>query len=300
VSDVFPEDAEAIAWEIPAWLMTSDMSIQKAVLLTGEGANGKSTYLRAVIEFVGKQNATAVSLHKLEQDRFAVARLLGKLANVCPDLPTAHLASTSMFKALTGGDAVNAERKYGESFEFVPFVKLVFSANQSPRSDDSSQGFFRRWQVVPFSRTFEDGAPDTLSRDELDRRLRDPVELSGVLNKALRALVVIRKGGFSQSESMSLAHSEFRNVTDPLSVWLDRNTVDVPGAVIPKGDLVRAYNAACEAAGRAPMTKTAFGLALRRARKGITDVQRTIGGKSQVDCYLGIGLRTDDYGGGME
>jgi hypothetical protein len=44
ISEVFPADSEAIAWEIPAWLMTPDTSIQKAILLMGDGANGKSTY----------------------------------------------------------------------------------------------------------------------------------------------------------------------------------------------------------------------------------------------------------------
>src|SRR5439155_2633023 len=80
ISQVFPEDCEAIAWEILAWVMRPDTSIQKAVLLTGEGANGKSVYLRAVTAFVGKRNTASISLHKLEQDKFAAARLVGKLA----------------------------------------------------------------------------------------------------------------------------------------------------------------------------------------------------------------------------
>ncbi len=297
VSEVFPEDSEAIAWEIPAWLMTPDTSIQKAILLTGEGANGKSTYLRAVVAFIGKHNTAAVSLHKLEQDRFAAARLLGKLANVCPDLPTAHLAGTSTFKALTGGDVVNAEFKYGDSFEFVPFAKLVFSANHPPRSDDATHGFFRRWQVVPFTRTFEDGAPGTVPREALDVRLSAPEELSGVLNKVLAALAQIRKRGFSQSESMRKAWEEFRTATDPLSVWLDRNTVEVPSAVVPKAALLRAYNDACEASGRAPMTGTGFGRALRRARPSLGDTQRTLGDRV-TDCYTGIGLRSPERDGG--
>ena len=88
ISEVFLGDTEAIAWEIPAWLMTPDASIQKAILLLGDGANGKSTYLRAVLAFIGKGNSTAVSLHKLENDRFSAARLVGRLANICPDLPS--------------------------------------------------------------------------------------------------------------------------------------------------------------------------------------------------------------------
>ena len=99
ISEVFPGDSEAIAWEIPAWLMTPDTSIQKAILLLGDGANGKSTHLRAVLAFIDRQNVAAVSLHRLENDRFSVARLLGKLANICPDLPSEDLSSTFIGKA---------------------------------------------------------------------------------------------------------------------------------------------------------------------------------------------------------
>jgi putative DNA primase/helicase len=102
IGEVFPSDSETIAWEIPAWLMTPDTSIQKAILLMGDGANGKSTYLRAVLAFIGKHNTAAVSLHKLENDRFSASRLIGRLANICPDLPGTDLTSTSVFKAITG------------------------------------------------------------------------------------------------------------------------------------------------------------------------------------------------------
>lgn len=197
ISEVFPGDSEAIAWEIPAWLMTPDTSIQKAILLLGDGANGKSTYLRGVLAFIGKHNTAAVSLHKLENDRFSAARLIGKLANICPDLPSTDLTSTSIFKAITGGDSLMAEYKFKDSFEIVPHARLVFSANHPPKSQDASPAFFRRWLVVPFQRTFASGAPDTIPSDKLDAILSDPAELSGVLNKALEALAAIRTRGLS-------------------------------------------------------------------------------------------------------
>jgi P4 family phage/plasmid primase-like protien len=287
ISQVFPADADSIPWEIPAWLMTPDTSIQKAVLLTGEGSNGKSTYLRGIIAFIGKQNTAAISLHKLEGDKYAAARLVGKLANVCPDLPSAHLSSTSMFKALTGGDVLNAEYKYRDSFEYVPFAKLVFSANQPPHSDDPTHGFFRRWQVVPFNRTFEENAEGTIPREELDARLSQPGELSGLLNTALNVLAKIRSSGFTQSDSMIRAWSEFRRATDPLSVWLDTSTVEDPDRIVIKNELYSAYNATRAAAGLPTITSTAFGLALKRIRKCIGEAQRTVDGKVQW-VYTGI------------
>jgi len=294
IADVFPGDSEAIAWEIPAWLMTPDTSIQKAILLTGDGANGKSTYLRAVLAFIGRQNVAAISLHRLENDRFSVARLVGRLANICPDLPSEDLSSTSVFKAITGGDALLAERKFEESFEFVPFTRLIFSANHPPKSQDASSAFFRRWVVVPFERTFHAGDPGTLPRDQLDAMLADPDELSGVLNKALEAHSAIRAHGLSESESTRRAMDEFRQTTDPLAVWLDRHTLLEPEALIPADRLWQDYNQDCVAKGRPTVSKTALGRAIAQVRPTVEKRQRTINGRLSW-CYVGLGAIVDEH-----
>ena len=293
ISEVFPGDSEAIGWEIPAWLATPDTSIQKAVLLTGDGANGKSTYLRAVLAFIGRQNVAAISLHRLENDRFSVARLVGRLANICPDLPSEDLSSTSIFKAITGGDALLAERKFEESFEFVPFARLIFSANHPPKSQDASSAFFRRWVVVPFERVFHAGDPGTLPRDQLDAMLADPTELSGVLNKALEALKAVRANGLSESESTRRAMDEFRQTTDPVAVWLDRNTVLEPDALISADRVWQDYNQDWGAKGRPTLSKTALGRAIAQLRPTVEKRQRTLNGKLSW-CYVGIGLVAND------
>lgn len=292
VAQTFPEDAQELAFEIIAWLMVADTSIQKAILLTGEGANGKSTFLAAVETFLGRRNTANLSLQKIETDRFAAARLVGKLANICPDLPSQHLASTSTFKALTGGDPIVAEYKYRDSFDVTPFARLVFSANHPPRSGDASHAFYRRWIVVPFDKTFE--PHEQRSRAELDAELADPRELSGVLNRALVTLAGLKKRGFTESERMQEAHAEFRQTTDPFSVWLDRNTVDHPDAMVAQDELRRAYNKFCDETGKPGMTQQAFGRALKRARPDIQKAQRTWNGQPNTRVYVGIGFRKDD------
>jgi putative DNA primase/helicase len=288
IEDVFPCDSEEIAWEIPAWLMTPDTAIQKAVLLTGDGANGKSTYLRAVLAFLGRQNVAALSLHRLENDRFSVARLLGRLANICPDLPSEDLTSTSTFKAITGGDALLAERKFEESFELIPFCRLIFSANHPPKSQDASPAFFRWWIVVPFERTFHASDPGTIPRDRLDAMLSDPIELSGVLNKAIHAVAAIRSKGLSESDSIRRALDEFRQATDPLAVWLDRSTLLGPDALISPDQLWQEYRQDCIARDRPIASKTALGSALGQLRPTVERKQRTVNGKVTW-CYVGIG-----------
>jgi P4 family phage/plasmid primase-like protien len=289
VSETFPEDAQELAFELPADLITPRRSVQKSILLIGEGSNGKSTYLRALTGFVGSPNTAGVSLHKLESDRFATARLIGKLANICPDLPSTHLTETSAFKAITGGDDLGAEYKYREAFEFRPYCRLVFSANHVPRSGDASHAFFRRWLVVPFERTFE---PDEqIPREQLDAKLSDPQELSGVLNRALEALPRLRREGFTESASMREAWEEFRAMTDPVSVWLAQNTVEAAEAFVPKDTLAKAYNEFCDKVGRPGMNKKGFGRAVKRAFPHIEEGQKSVSGK-MTWCWLGIGLKS--------
>lgn len=293
-ADTFPTDNLALAYEIVAWLMLPDEAIQKAVLLIGSGGNGKSRYLRMVLNFLGRSNVSSLSLHRLEADKFACGRLVGKLANICSDLPSEHLEGTSVFKAITGGDELTGEHKFHDSFDFRPYCRLLFSANNPPRAQDGSEGFFDRWLVVPFERRFR-GEGGEITSAVLDVLLGEPGEQSGLLNRALAALPTLReRGRFSESASTRAAFSEFHATTDPLAVWLDANTVDNSSAVTPQNTMFGSYARSCEQKGVAPTTKNAFGRALHRHRPSVTDKQRTVGGKPNQWCYVGIGLRCDD------
>lgn len=291
VGDVFPPDASDLAWEMAGDLLTTDRSIQTAFMLIGEGANGKSTWLRALTAFIGKRHVSAVPLQKLESDKFAAAGLIGKLANVAADIPATALAKTDVFKAIVGGDAVDAERKFKPAFQTTLYTRLIFSTNRAPRSPDGSDAFFRRWVVVPFTRTFKGTA--AVDSKVLHARLTDPTELSGLLNKALAALDRLReRNAFTVSDSMVAAWTDFRTTTDPLSVWLDQNTISGDRYQVARTDLLRVFNASEATAGRAPYSETLFGRHLRALRPNIRPGQR--GGRDgRVWVWLGIGLLTD-------
>jgi P4 family phage/plasmid primase-like protien len=287
VQQTFPADAQDVAWEIAAWTMTPYAASQKAVCLVGDGSNGKSAYFAGLTAFLGAPNVCAVSLHKLQTDRFAASRVVGKLANICPDLPNQKLAASDMFKALTGGDVIHAERKYRDAFEFRPHAKLIFAANHLPSSDDASHAFFRRWLIVRFVNTFQPGDAATLPREVLDAMLATPEALSGLLNLALDAVPRLRSQGFTISPTIMAECEEFRSAGDPFVVWLDRYLIDDPKGTIPKRDLIDAYSTVCNRANRPVMNDTAFGRALRRARPSITDCQITVVGNKQ-EAYRGI------------
>ena len=168
------------------WCLVPDRRFEKSVMLTGEGENGKSVFLDLVGDLLGATNVSNVALQDLEENRFKAAQLYGKLANTFADLDARGLRSSSMFKTLTTGDPIDAERKHGHPFRFRSYAKLLFSANKIPPSRDRTHAFYRRWVIIPFTRTFngvgDNPTPDTGLRDKLK------TELAGILNRAIDGL----------------------------------------------------------------------------------------------------------------
>jgi P4 family phage/plasmid primase-like protien len=291
IKETWPADAveAGLPWAIIAYLMLPITALQKAILLLGEAGSGKSVFLASLIAFLGLANVSAVTLQKLEEDRFAASMLIGKLANIFADLPSQHLETSAIFKSITGGDLVPAEFKFRDQFSFRPFARLVFSSNQPPISRDASDAFFERWLVVPFEKKFR-GTVAERNREELDRELASPAELSGALNRALDALPGLLKNGLPEPESCRLALEEFRTATDPFSVWLSREVVTAAEIEIAKEQLHQHFNAFALRHGRQPMTATMFSLALKRHLRGIGEGKSTINGKRAL-VWRGVGLR---------
>ena len=241
ISQTIPADCQNLVWEIAAWLITPDVSQQKAVLFVGSGGNGKSVLIDGLTKLIGRENFASKTLHQLEEDKFATADLLGKLANICADLPAQQLKSSSMFKAIVGGDAIDAQRKHKPAFSFRPYSRLMFSANAYPKSSDATDGFYRRWLILPFTKSYE-GSTERRSKRELDAELQAPAEMSGLLRYALSKLIGLRKVGFSESASAKEALDEFREVTDPLTGWLNESTTKDGDGAIDCKKLLFAFN----------------------------------------------------------
>lgn len=134
--------------------------IHKALILLGEGANGKTTFINLIKSFLGPENCSHETLQELNEVRFARAELYQKYANLFADLPGDRLFKTGVFKAVTGGDPISAERKFQNPFSFTNYAKLIFSANKLPATIDDTDAFFRRWLIVEFLNKFEGDKAD--------------------------------------------------------------------------------------------------------------------------------------------
>lgn len=136
--------------------------------LTGFGANGKSTYLDMIKGLLGRKNYSALSFKSLS-DRFKTAELFGKLANIGDDIGNTYIDDNSIFKNIATGNTINVERKGQDPFDFDPYAKLFFSANDMPKIRDTTDGLMRRLFIIPFNAKFKqtDSDFDPFIKDKL-------------------------------------------------------------------------------------------------------------------------------------
>lgn len=216
LAQVVPEDVIPLVWEAIGYLIYSGNPFHKAIMLTGEGRNGKGTLIRVINALLGKANTTATTLQALATERFAAANLFGKIANIAGDIDGTYLESTARFKAITGEDQITAEYKHRDAFDFTPWAVPVFSANKIPGSADATTGYLERWVVIPFPHDFT-GREDR----GLTARLITPAELAGIAQKAVPALRTLMEWrNFQTPPSAQAAKEEFVRRVDQVRTWI--------------------------------------------------------------------------------
>jgi putative DNA primase/helicase len=246
------------------YLVTTGNPLQVAVLLLGSGGNGKTLFLRVVEALLGRDNYSAVSLRDLSDNRFRAHSMYGKIANICGDLDSRRLESTDMFKRVTGGDVIGAEQKYGRAFEFVPQAVPLFSANAVFGTPDTSDGYFRRWLIIPFPNSFVGREDATL----LGRLTAEP-ERQGILARAVRgARALGALGRFPVPPSIAQAQTQFREESDPIRAYIADCLEVAPGHSVTQKDAYDIYRVWAAANGRGELASATFGSRLGEA--GIT------------------------------
>jgi len=264
INQVVEQKDRLLLYEIPAWCLMRDSRIQRLVLLLGGGANGKSTYLEMVRKFLGHENCSAYSMQYLADNRFATAGLFGKLANIHADLPTSVLKQTAQLKMLTGGDAIEAEKKFKDSFSFINTAKLIFSANQPPEINEDTLAIWRRFVVVDFPYQFM----GKLADKNLITKLTTPAELSGFLNKVLLGIQRLKHSGdFTYSRSVEDTRAKYILIANPVEAFIEDRCEFSPWGSITKEELYLAFMKFCEENRLPGMNKKAFGHKLKRTHR---------------------------------
>lgn len=272
-----------LVMEMVGYILLNDMRYEKSFMLVGSGSNGKGTLLRVIECLLGPENHSHQSLHALVNDRFAPAQLHGKMANLYADIPEKSLTETDMFKLLTSGDRISAQRKHQHPFDFNNRAKLIFSSNVLPKMNAGGEyAFYRRWIIIPFTRTFE-ADKDTALLD----RLTTPEELSGLLNLALVALRYLLREGEFPPTSVRQIQQEYESHASTIKAFLEKCCkIDGISETLTR-DVFARYCEFCKESGKAPEAFPVLGGEL--AKQGVVKKQLRKHGAREY-YYLGISL----------
>ena len=227
---------------------------EKALILYGSGANGKSVFFEIVSALLGKANTSNFSLQSLTNDNgYFRAKIANKLVNYASEI-NGKLES-AIFKQLVSGEPVEARLPYGEPFTLGQYAKLIFNCNELPRDVEQTNAFFRRFLIVPFE--------VTIPPNEQDKQLHTKIienELSGVFNWVLEGLNrLLEQKSFTDCKAAQQAVDNYRIQSDSVKMFVNENEYKATAENhIKIVDLYHEYKCFCIDDGFKPVNKSNF------------------------------------------
>lgn len=166
----------------------------KVFFLVGEkGANGKSTFIEMLNNFVGDLGSN-VNLESFNDDTSLMA-LEDKLVNVGDDIDASYLDRSMNFKTLASGNTIMYRPIYSTARKLKNTATLIFTANDMPTFRDKSGGIERRLVIIPCDNVVQH------ADFEMDSKLSTDEAKSYLLNLALKGVDRIRKNGGQLSKN---------------------------------------------------------------------------------------------------
>jgi putative DNA primase/helicase len=229
--------------------------LRKAFILVGDKANGKSTYLDMIKNLLGIENVCALDLKELGE-RFKTALISGKLANIGDDIGDEFIPNPAIFKKLVSGDSINAERKGQDPFDFTPYAKFLFSANDIPRIKDKSGAVLSRLVIVPFDARFSKSDPDF--DPYIKYKLRKKESMEYLIQLGIKGLKrVLENSSFTQSKRVAKQIEEYNENNNPILIFFKERTIE-DFENHPTKDVFQDYCGFCHANGFTPLSNVEF------------------------------------------
>lgn len=265
----------ALLEEVIGYTFYRRNELRKAFILTGDKANGKSTYLDMIKTLLGDRNTKALDLGELAE-RFKTAELFGVLANIGDDIEDEFIPKSAMFRRLVSGEWVNAERKGETPFDFKNYSKFLFSANTIPRMKDKTGAVLDRLIIVPFNAKFSPDDPDY--DPYIKYKLRSEESMEYLILLGIQGLKrVLAKKAFTTTEKIQKELAEYNELNNPiLGFFKEYPAEDIENQ--PTNEVYVRYQEFCLANNFQPMSRIEFSRqVVKRFDFSITD--KKISGK---------------------
>ncbi len=260
------------------------------LMLYGASSTGKSTLLEVLKRFFPADRVGATNPANWTNEYHAAA-LAGRSLNLVGELDGTTPIQGGTFKAVTGGDVIEARHPTHRPFSFVCVAGHIFNCNRLPPTRDKSDAFFRRWRIVEFANSVTPGAEIIGLADQIFNKEQSAV-LAWLLEGAAR---LAKQGGFPHTDNHNRLIQYWRaGNNSALQFLLDTEFVEVgsaktPSTPIAAKEVFAIYRKWAHEAGVKAMGRNAFyeAVAEGAGRLGVVIADD----KDRVKQISGIGLK---------
>lgn len=246
VNDICCEDTELVEFlqRVAGYCLRGDNPDQVMFFLYGYGANGKSTFVNALMNMLGSYGRAAPISTLIQQGSRSVGDDLlylekARLISASESEGGEALAEAKV-KQLTGGDTLSGRKLYGNYADFKVGGKILFSTNTLPRIQGMDHGIWRRLIIIDFKRRFAPAEQDK----SLGKALKS--EANGILNWALQGHLAYLKDGLRPPISVIETGERLREERDTVGRFLKDECMIDAGLRTSPARLRHAYDSWCE------------------------------------------------------
>lgn len=220
--------------------------MKQALFLIGLGNTGKSRLKILITNMLGKDKCSSIDLKQLET-QFGKSQLFNRRLVGTNDLSYFQISSLDTFKQATGGDYINVEFKFENSFDMLFKGVLWFCGNKLPYfGGDKGDWIYDRFLIVNCDNVIPPEKRDKF----LDEHLWE--ERDYIVSLCIKALKRVIDNGYKYDipESCKLANADYEIENDSfLSFYreciVDREPNKPINDYCTRGKIFEVYKAYC-------------------------------------------------------
>lgn len=280
--------------EIFGYLLTADVSHEKAFFFIGPKRSGKGTMMRMLQRLLASSAVAGPTLKSLGT-QFGLQPLIGKQVAIVDDLRVSSSKDSdalieNMLK-ITGQGYFTIDRKFTTAWNGTLPLKLVFISNVMPKLGDDSAALASRFIISTTTQSFYDRENKRLFEDLLP-------ELLGIFHWALEGLRRLRKRGhFKETTASKEAKSRLATLGSPVLGFIEEKCELHPDKSVPKNVIYGHFCDYAGANGLYRLNKEHFFSALYAASGGKVRATKTTAGDNRIPSVSGVDMNQETKNG---
>lgn len=230
-------------WRLMGYTAIGITDEQILILCAGDGSNGKSTFMRVMLEAFGTGDggyAFAANSENLltnkgsNQHSTWLMSMFGKRAVVALEVEEGRNFAESLIKSLTGGDQITGRMMRQNEWSYLPEFTPWLAVNQLPAIRGTDEGIWRRIKVINWPASF-------LGREKVGLVHELVQEIPGIWARVAREAVAWCRERAKPPREVVAASLRYRREQDPLQPFLDAWCKRGPNFFAPRDLVWAAY-----------------------------------------------------------